>query len=138
MATYARMEIAIWKKETKLDSRLRLIFRKRFPRPYKYSWAISYELLPGWPEPTEKEIIRLSLCYTIFINFKVMYHKLKKCRMSRSSHQICSIEKAVLKNFAIFIGKHLRWSLLLLDLRASRLATFLKRDSSTGAFLWIF
>ena len=30
---------------------------------------------------------------------------------SRSSHQRCSIEKAVLKNFAIFTRKHLCWSL---------------------------
>ena len=29
----------------------------------------------------------------------------------RSSHQRCSIEKAVLKNFAIFTTKHLCWSL---------------------------
>ena len=114
--------------------RLRLIFPKRFPHPYKYSWGISYEYLPRWPELTEKEIIRLCLCHTIFINFKVMYHKLKKCLNSRSSHQSCSIEKAVLKNFAIFTGKHLSWSLLLIDLQASRPATFLKRDSNTPMF----
>ena len=58
--------------------RLRLIFPKRLPHPYKYSWGISYEHLPGWPEPTQEEIIRLCLCHTIFINFKVLYHKLKK------------------------------------------------------------
>ena len=44
---------------------------------------------------------------------------------------MCSIEKAVLKNFTIFTGKHLCWSLLLRHLRASRPATFLKRDSDT-------
>ena len=123
------------KKKPKLDQRLRLIFPKRFPHPYKYSWGISYEYLPRWPESTEKEIIRLCLCHTIFINFKVMCPKLKKCINSRSSHQTCSIEKAVLKNFAIFTGKHLRWSLLLIDFRASRPATFFKSDSNTGIFL---
>ena len=117
--------------------RLRLIFPKRLPHPYKYSWGISYEYLPRWPESTEKEIIRLCLCHTIFINFKVMYHKLKKCLNSRSSHQSCSIEKAVFKNFAMFTGKHLCWSLLLIELHASRPATFLKRDSSTAVFLCI-
>ena len=66
-----------------------------------------------------------------------MYHKLKKCLNSRSSNQRSSIEKAVLKNFAVFTRKHLCWSLLLIDLWASRPATLLKRDSSTGAFLWI-
>ena len=101
------------KKKTKLDQWLRLIFPKRFPHPYQYSCGISYEYLPGWPESNEREIIRLCLCHTIFINFKVMYHKLKKCLNSRSSHQSCSIEKAVLKNFSIFTGKHLCWSLLL-------------------------
>ena len=45
------------------------------------------------------------------------------------------IEKAVLKNFAIFTEKHLCWSLLLKDLRTSRLASFFKRDSNTGVFL---
>ena len=63
---------------------------------------------------TEKEIIRLCLCHTIFINFKVIYRKLKKCLNSRSSHQSCPIEKAVFKNFAIFTGKQLCWSLLLI------------------------
>ena len=66
-----------------------------------------------------------------------MYHKVKKCLNSRTSHQKCSLEKAVLKNFAIFTGKHLCQSLLLIDLRASRPATFLKRESDTGVFLLI-
>ena len=130
MATYARREITIWKKnKTKLDQWLRLIFPKRFPHPYQYSCGISYEYLPGWPELNEREIIRLCLCHTIFINFKVMYHKLKKCLNSRSSHQSCSVEKAVLKNLAIFTGKHLCWSLLWID--------FGLQDLQTGVFLWI-
>ena len=45
------------------------------------------------------------------------------------------MEKVVFKNFAIFTGKHLCWSLLLIDLRASRPVTFLKRDSNTGKHL---
>ena len=45
--------------------------------------------------------------------------------------------KAVLKNFAIFTGKHLRWSLFLIKLLSEGLrpATSLKRDYSTGIFL---
>ena len=35
-----------------------------------------------------------------------MYHNLKKYFNSGRSHQSCSIEKAVLKHFAIFTGKH--------------------------------
>ena len=43
---------------------------------------------------------------------------------------------AVLKNFAIFLGKHLCWNLFLIKLQALRPATLLKRDSNTGVFLW--
>ena len=55
-----------------------------------------------------------------------MYHKLKKYLNSGSSHQRCSIEKAVLKIFVIFTGKNMCWSLLLIDLQASRPLTFCK------------
>ena len=44
-------------------------------------------------------------------------------------------DKAVLKNFAIFTGKYLCWSLFLIK---NFKAILLKRDSNTGAFLWIF
>ena len=43
----------------------------------------------------------------------------------------------VLKNFAKFTGKHLCWSLLLIQLQTFRPATLLKRDSNTGVFLEI-
>ena len=43
----------------------------------------------------------------------------------------------VLKNFAIFTGKHLFWSLFLIELLAVRPATLLKRYSNTGFFLWM-
>ena len=41
----------------------------------------------------------------------------------------------VLKNFAIFTGKYLCWSFLLIKLQAFRLVTI--RDFNTGVFLWI-
>ena len=43
------------------------------------------------------------------------------------------MKKCFLKNFAIFTGKHLCWSLFLikLKLQAFRPATLLKRDSNT-------
>ena len=50
-----------------------------------------------------------------------MYNKQKICLNFRRSHQSCSIEKAVLKNFAIFTKKHLRWSLFLIELQVSLL-----------------
>ena len=57
--------------------------------------------------------------------------------MNKSSHRRCSIKEAVLKNFAIFTGKRLRLSFILIKLQATRLATLLKRNSSKGIFLWI-
>ena len=42
---------------------------------------------------------------------------------------------AVLKNFANFTGKKLRWSLFLIKLQAFRSATLLKRNSNIGVFL---
>ena len=57
-----------------------------------------------------------------------MYHKLRKCLNCRSSHRRCSIERVVLKNFAIFTGKYLRQSLFLIELQAQaqRPSTVLK------------
>ena len=97
-----------------------------------FIWILT--ILAGIDRERNHQIMFVS-CY--FLNFIDMNHKLKKCLNSRSSHQSCSIEKSVLKNFAIFTGKHLRWSLLLIDFRASRPATFFKSDSNTGIFLWI-
>ena len=44
-------------------------------------------------------------------------------------------KKNVLKNFAIFTGKHLCSSLFLIELQASRPLTLLQRDSNTDVFL---
>ena len=57
------------------------------------------------------------------IFFTVIFSKF--CEIFRSSHSRCSIKKAVLKNFAIFTGKHL-----------CRLIK-LKRHFNKGVFLWI-
>ena len=43
----------------------------------------------------------------------------------------------VLKNFAMFTGKHLCWGLFLINIQTSRAATLLKRDSNIEVFLWI-
>ena len=47
--------------------------------------------------------------YWEMIFFTVIFSKF--CKKSRSSHQRCSIKKAVLNNFAIFTGKHVSESL---------------------------
>ena len=46
-------------------------------------------------------------------------------------------EKVVLGNFAKFTGKHLYQSIFLNKVSGLRPANLLKRDSRTGAFLWI-
>ena len=40
----------------------------------------------------------------------------------RCSHRRCSVEKGVLKNFAVFTGKHLCWSVFLIDFRPAPLS----------------
>ena len=45
------------------------------------------------------------------------------------------MKKAVPKNFEIFKGKHLGWSLFLKKIQVFRAATLLKNDSITGIFL---
>ena len=63
-------------------------------------------------------------------------------RINRSSHQRCSIKRGVLKNFAAFTGTPVPLLFLIklqaLRLQAVRLQLYLKRDSGTGVFLWIF
>ena len=55
---------------------------------------------------------------------------------SRSRQLRCSLKKTALKSFAIFTGKHLRWSLFLIKLQGEeRSAILLKRDSNICDFL---
>ena len=46
-------------------------------------------------------------------------------------------KNAALKNFAIYTGKYLPWSLFFIKLQACRAAALLKRDSNTSVFLSI-
>ena len=54
-----------------------------------------------------------------------------------SSHQKCSMQKGALINFTKFTGKHLYQSLFLTKLQAWGRQLYQKRNSGTGAFLWI-
>ena len=60
-----------------------------------------------------------------------------RSRNCRSSCSQIFIKISVLKNFAIFTGKHLCRSLFLRKLQVLKPASLLKRDSNTGVFLWI-
>ena len=59
------------------------------------------------------------------------------CSRNRSSHQRRSLKKGFLKNFAKFTGKNLCQSPFFNKVAGLRRETYLKRDSGTGAFLWI-
>ena len=53
----------------------------------------------------------------------------------RSSHQRCSIQKGVLRNFTKFAGKHQCQSLFFNEVAGLKL--YWKRDSGTSVYLWI-
>ena len=76
-----------------------------------------------------------TLCFWLKRESRQMSNTEQLLHQTDNSHQRCSIKKAVLKNFAIFTVKQLRWSLFLITLPAFRPATLLERDSNTGAFL---
>ena len=50
------------------------------------------------------------------------------------SQRRCSVKKGAIKDFANFTGKHLCWSLFLIQSQAWGPATFLKTGSNTGIF----
>ena len=55
----------------------------------------------------------------------------------RSSHQYFSLKKAVRNNFAIFTGKDLSWSLILIKLQALRTLKLQVFKTNTWVFLRI-
>ena len=68
--------------------------------------------------------------------FMVKFWQVSNIVLKRS-YQRCSIKKAVLKNLAILIAKHLCWSLFLINLQAYKAEALLQRDSNTVVFLWV-
>ena len=68
--------------------------------------------------------------YTLFSSFCHSWTRQLSCeyhffssytyKRTRRSHQRCWVEKAVLQNFSIFTGKHLRWSFF-----STKMLTFL-------------
>ena len=67
-----------------------------------------------------------SLCFSKNIS-KVSFFFLLICFGDRGSHQKVFYKKGVLKNFVNFTGKHLCWSLFLINLQAWRSGTLLKK-----------
>ena len=84
----------------------------------------------------KKSLGYICVILAVFTDFlSCIYRKQKKSLNSRSSHQRCSIEKAVFKHFSIFTGKHLCWSFFLIELQTCWYC--IERNSNTGVFLWV-
>ena len=112
--------------------RLKTLERCQWRRSSAYCSLLTYFKLPSnywiwtdrgllglyWKNKHFKDKIRYILRYVI-----VIYE---------GSHRRCSVKKGVLKNFAIFTGKHLCWSLYYLSYRPEGLQLY----SNTGVFLW--
>ena len=109
--------------------KIKIVFPERFPRPDKYSWGISYEYLPGWPELTEEKIIRLCLCHTSYLHKLLKMHILQKKKnlsIPEAATRAVLWEKLFLRNFWIFTGKKLCWSPFLIEMQAWRSVILLK------------
>ena len=76
------------------------------------------------------------LPYISMVTFKISLVD-NQCFLFRSSRLQMFFKVGVLKSYAIFAGKHLRWSLFLINLQSFGPATLLKRNSDKGAFLCI-
>ena len=77
--------------------------------------------------------IRLWICLCFFYHY-FHFESMK----FRFSHSQMPFTINVFKNFAIFTGKYLRWSLFVITLPACKSADLLKRFSNTCVLLWIF
>ena len=75
----------------------------------------------------------VELVYSFMINV-VSFDKILQKRNRRCS----TTRKPILKNFAIFTGKHLCWSLFLSKLQAVRPAILSNTNYNTGIFLWMW
>ena len=80
--------------------------------------------------------LQVEFKWNVFIFF--FHLKIFSSLLMKSSHQRCSIEKAVLKKFTTFAGKNLCLSHFLIKFQVWRPANLLKSESNTDVFLWIF
>ena len=107
---------------------------------YSYLYCIS---VSNWRtiETTVKNSVfikRFRITNTAYLRVKPhVWHLSRYCLRYRSSRSQIFFKIGALKIFAIFIGKHLCWSLFLIKLKAFRPATLSRRNSSKGIFLWI-
>ena len=80
------------------------------------------------------DLTRIKNCIFFWDFIKVEWNCFMKMYEDRSRHSQIFFKICVLKNFVIFIGKHLYWSFFLIKLYTFMNATLLTRDTNTGAF----
>ena len=80
----------------------------------------------------QQNVVFIADSHTGFCSELLWKHELNV----RRSHWNFSVKKGVFRNFTNFTGKHLCWSLFLIELQTFRPAALLKRDSKTGVLLW--
>ena len=97
------------------------------------------EKCPNTGKYGPEETLYLETFHAVLIHTPCLssfWPKLCSHLLGKTSHRRCFILKAAFKNFAIFTGKCLCWSLFLIKLPAFRPVTLLGRDSNTGVFLF--
>ena len=101
---------------------------------YFTSWSsisiVNFEqVIAGWGK-CSKFYLQANLVSPVRIDIGVPYRNQKQ-----PPEVFC--KKAVLKNIAMFRGKHLCWSLFLINFQILRPATLLKRNTNIGVLLLI-
>ena len=98
------------------------------PSPLLIEWARAFDsrfICSTVPTVLNCIFIEQFVCYSSLIIYIAFIKSSLCCVDVRSSHQICSINKAVLKNFAIFTRKDLCYSVFLIKLQASAASVML-------------
>ena len=128
------------------EKNLNLCFRWQFLRSYRFVAELTFNYYNSSFHRTNRsqKIMRFSYI-AVFRTQSNLYDGAFSCAFGRkifsqksfrSNNRKCSAKKSILKNFPNFTGKHLCWSLFLINLQTFKPATLLKRDSNTSVFMW--
>ena len=82
-----------------------------------------------------KQLTMLISCLSSIWTSALLLLQLQAVIALKIAEQQSSMNKGVLKKFAVLTGKHLRWIPFLKKLQFFRDPTLLRRDSNTGVFL---
>ena len=130
-------KVADWRPATLLNKTPVQVFSSDFWEVFKNTLLVKHLWKATFNENKEEQktlrcLEKIEINYTCRrIKQKTMNRWLTSNRIfffQKRSHRRCSIKKAVLKNFAIFTGKHLHWSLFL------KACNFIKKETRTQVF----